>query len=358
MSSTLRLAIITVLLLSTTALGLIAYRSMNQPVPQASPETTPAPFTAVPSRGYFVATKPLRVGTLAKEDDFKFTPLTPGKDPPSEAILEAPDAIARLRGSLVRRFLDTDSPVTSKNIVRPHDRGFLASVLEAGKRAISIEVDAESGVSRLIWPGDHVDVVLTQEIDKDKPLSTMSETILQNVRIIAIDQEIEQGQSAPANNATANNAAPPKPPKHPVSLELKPEEVQKIAVAKKLGTLSLAIRPDESLNAPVRAGTEARAGAQARLSPVEQQDTGDTPRTTKSYDVSPAIARRTHLEIARAIARENATVTIYGGGKVTKYLVKKTNDPVTSRPPWEEAPMGPPTVRSVRIPVDVDGHHP
>ena len=143
MSSTLRLSIIMVLLLSTTALGLIAYNSMNK-VPQPSPENPPASFTQVPSKGYFVAKKPLRVGTLAKEDDFEFTPLTPGKDPPPEAITGARDAIARLGGSLVRRFLDKDSPVTSKNILSPQDRGFLASVLEAGKRAISIEVDAES----------------------------------------------------------------------------------------------------------------------------------------------------------------------------------------------------------------------
>ena len=131
MSSTLRLSIITVLLLSTSALGLIAYSSMNQQVVQA-PEL-PALFTPAPSTGYFVAAKPLRVGTLAKEDDFKFKPLTPGTVAPPEATIEAPDAIARLRGSLVRRFLDTDSPATSKNILSPQDRGFLASVLEAGQ---------------------------------------------------------------------------------------------------------------------------------------------------------------------------------------------------------------------------------
>ena len=148
MSSALRLSIITVLLLATTALGLIAYNNMNPQVVQV-----PAPFTPAPSKeGYFVATKPLRVGTLASEGDFKFVPVPPG-EVPSGAILDKPNAITRLGGSLVRRFLDTGSPVTTKDILRPEDRGFLASVLEAGKRAISIEVDAESGVSRLIWPG-------------------------------------------------------------------------------------------------------------------------------------------------------------------------------------------------------------
>ena len=371
MSSTLRLSIIMVLLLSTTALGVVAYNSMNK-VPEPSLEKTSATSTQVLSDGYFVAKKPQRVGTLAKEEDFDFiTPLPPDKkDLPPETITGSRDkVIARLRGSLVRRFLDTKSPVTSNHILSPHDRGFLASVLEAGKRAVSIEVDEESGVSRLIWPGDHVDVVLTHEIDKDKPLTTMSETILQNVRIIAIDQDIEEGQSAPANNATANNAAPPKPPKHPVSLELKPEEVQKIAVAKKLGTLSLAIRPDEPLNAPAHAGTEARAGAPAHAgsearagapaspSPVEQQDTGDTPRTTLSHEVSPGIAHQHHCERVTAIARENATVTVYGGGKVTQYLVKSAIDPVTRCLPLKEAPMGPATAGSVRIPANVvDGH--
>ena len=187
----------------------------------------------------------------------------------------------------------------------------------------------------------------------------MSETILQNVRIIAIDQEIEQGQSAPANNATG---APSKPPKHPVSLELKPEEVQKITVAKKLGTLSLAIRPDESLDAPVQ---DARAG---------------TARTTLDRDVSPRIARQNEeiarqneevarkkarqmaCEKARAIARENSTVRVYAGGKVTKHVVK-TTDPVTSADianscpaSLEEAPTGSATVGTVKIPVDANGH--
>jgi Flp pilus assembly protein CpaB len=238
--------------------------------------------------------------------------------------------------------------------------------LEADKRAISIEVDAESGVSRLIWPGDHVDVVLTQEIDKDNPRRTMSETILQNVRVIAIDQEIEQGQSAPANNATG---APSKPPKHPVSLELKPEEVQKITVAKKLGTLSLAIRPDESLDAPVRARMEdARAGTGAPL------------RTTLDRNVSPEIARQNE-EIARqkeenarqmarqracakarADARKKSTVRVYAGGKVTEHIIQ-TNDPVTNADiaelcpaSLEEAPMGTATVGTVRIPGDASGH--
>ena len=161
MSSALRLSIIMVLLLATTALGLIAY-NMNLPKVQVPvvqvTEKAPAPLTV----GYFVAARPLPRGTLARDEDFTVRSVPPDSVP-AGAILDTPDAKIGLRGSLVRKFLDTGSPVTSEDILRPRDRGFLASVLAPDSRAISIKVDAESGVSGLIRPGDYVDVVLTQE---------------------------------------------------------------------------------------------------------------------------------------------------------------------------------------------------
>jgi len=281
MSSALRLSIIMVLLLATAALGLIAY-NMNLPkaVEQVA-QSAPAPVTS----GYFVAAHPLPAGTLAREGDFTVRS-APSGDVPAAAILDTPDARIGLYGSLVRNFLDTGSPVTSRDVLRPRDRGFLASVLAPDSRAISINVDPESGVSGLIWPGDYVDVVLTQVNDKaDLAHRTMSETVLRNVRIIAIDQEIVEGASA--NNAPAGKVT------HSVSLQLAPEQVKKIAVAKELGKLSLAIR-----------------------AAVEQQNTADA-GTIFGCEVSPEIARQT------AIVRESSTVVIYTGDKVKEYSVKK-----------------------------------
>ena len=94
-------------------------------------------------------------------------------------------------------------------------------------------------------------------------------------------------QGGPANNATAGKVA------QTVSLQLAPEQVKKITVAKHLGTLSLAMR-----------------------AAVDQQDTADT-GTMSSCDVSPEIARQ------NAIARQSATVVVYAGGKVKEYSVKK-----------------------------------
>ena len=163
MSSTLRLSIIMVLLLATATLGLFAYNmNLPKPVPVVQvTENTPAPPPAPVTVGYFVAAHPLPAGTLAREEDFTVRSVSPNSVP-SGAIIDTPEVRIGLRGSLVRTFLDTGSLVTSQNVLRPRDRGFLASVLAPGTRAISIKVDAESGVSGLIWPGDYVDVVLTQ----------------------------------------------------------------------------------------------------------------------------------------------------------------------------------------------------
>jgi pilus assembly protein CpaB len=188
---------------------------------------------------------------LAREEDFTVHSVSPDSVP-SGAIIDTPEVRIGLRGSLVRTFLDTGSLVTSQNVLRPRDRGFLASVLAPGTRAISIKVDAQSGVSGLIWPGDYVDVVVTHSgtpsVNALKPSSDpsaplppsppgVSETVLRNVRIIAVDQEIMQG--VPANNATAGKET------HTVSLQLAPEQVEKITVAEHLGKLSLAARAVE-----------------------------------------------------------------------------------------------------------------
>jgi pilus assembly protein CpaB len=316
MSSTLRLSIIMVLLLATAALGLIAY-NMNLPKPVVQvTENTPAPPPAL-TTGYFVAARPLQAGTLARDEDFEVRSV-PSDSVPSGVIPATPDAKIKLRGSLVRKFLDAGSPVTSEDVLRPRDRGFLATVLAPGKRAISINVDASSGVSGLIWPGDYVDVVLTQVGDKEEDLAyrTLSETVLHNVRIIAIDQEIAQGGAA--NNASGGkvSAAPSgqaNPPSHTVSLELAPEEVKKIAVAQHLGKLSLAIRAADGASNDA----DGFPTTGARASNAADETTG----TMFSRDVSAEIARKSQL--SAEIARQTATVKIYRGDKVTEYSVKK-----------------------------------
>jgi pilus assembly protein CpaB len=272
MSSTLRLSIITVLLLATAALGLIAF-NMNLPKPVVQvTENTPAPPPL--TVGYFVAARPLPRGTLARDEDFAVRSV-PSDSVPTQAILDTPDAKIGLRGSLVRKFLDAGSPVTSQDLSHP---GFLASALAPDSRAISIKVDAESSVSGLIRPGDYVDVVSTQVIDKaDLADGTLSETVLHKVRILAIDQD---------GPATAGKVA------RTVSLELAPEQVKKIIVAEQLGKLSLAVRSavDQQDTGDTDTTVVVYAGNKVKKYSVKKHDTGST-GTKFSADVSPTIAR-------------------------------------------------------------------
>lgn len=283
MSSSLRLSIIMVLLLATTALGLIAY-NMNLPkqVPVEVSDKGPAPPAMV---AYYVAARPLPKGTLARQEDFTVRTVAPGQVP-AGAILETPESKVGLPGSLVRKFVEAGSPVTLQDILRPRDRGFLASVLAPDSRAISIKVDEESGVSGLIRPGDHVDVVLTQVFEKADPVRrALSETVLRNARVIAIDQEIAEGGRG--ISGVVGKLA------QTVSLELSQDQVKKVTVAKQLGTLSLAVR-----------------------AAVDQWDRGDT-GPMSSCDVSPELARQ------NALAGQRTAVVVHAGGEVKQYTVRK-----------------------------------
>jgi pilus assembly protein CpaB len=283
MSSSLRLSIIMVLLLATTALGLIAY-NLSLPKQVAVQFAEKAPGTPA-TVGYFVAARPLPKGTLAREEDFTVRTASPD-GVPAGAILETPDSKIGLPGSLVRKFVEAGNAVTLQDILRPRDRGFLASVLAPDSRAISIKVDEESGVSGLIRPGDRVDVVLTQVFEKADPVRrALSETVLRNIRVIAIDQDIAQGGRA-VTTALGKLA-------QTVSLELTQEQVKKITVAKQLGTLSLVVR--------------------AAVDEWDKADDG----ATSSCDVSPELARQS------AVAGQTTTVVVHSGRDAKQYTVRK-----------------------------------
>jgi pilus assembly protein CpaB len=296
MSSTLRLSIIMVLLLASTALGLIAY---NLNAPKSQLEVAAKDVVTPVTVAYFVAARPLARGTLARNEDFATRFATPDTVP-AGAILETADAKAGLPGSLVRNFMEAGSPITLQDILRPKDRGFLASVLAPDSRAISIKVDQESGVSGLIRPGDYVDVLLTL-FEKNDParrnmseaildkteerILTKSEMILANVRVIAIDQEIAQG-GRPASAVVGKQA-------QTVSLELTSEQVKTVIVAKQLGTLSLAVR-----------------------AAAEQWDRANTEETS-SCEASAKLARQ------KALAGQSTMVAVRSRGSAKQYFVKR-----------------------------------
>jgi len=228
----LRIVIAALMILTASALGMIGYQVVKPATLPATAIGPVAPLTV----GYLAAAHSLPAGTLARDEDFMVKSVV-ASELPAGAITDSPEARGGLRGALIRHYMDAGTPVTTEDILRPRDRGFLAAVLAPGTRAISVAVDQVSGVAGLIWPGDQVDVILTQEMDAAvAPLARriLSETILTAVRVIAVDQEIIQGASS-TQGVTGHVAKT-------VTLQVTADQAEKLAVAQRLGHLALAIQ--------------------------------------------------------------------------------------------------------------------
>jgi pilus assembly protein CpaB len=190
-----------------------------------------------------VAARPLSIGTLLKDEDFRESEVA-ADAVPEGAFTGGTASLAELRGALLRRFIDPNQPVIATDVLRPRDRGFLAAVLRPGTRAISVGVDVVTGASGLIWPGDEVDLILTQNLQQQGqgPESAgrrvVGETILSAVRVIAVDQQISHsGTDATAARVVART----------VTLEVNPEQAERLAVAMQLGRISLVVRSIEGV---------------------------------------------------------------------------------------------------------------
>ncbi len=231
----LRLLLVLSLMFSAVGLGAIGFQFLRPaPAPRlaAMPPPPPPPLTA----RILVANRPLLAGTLLKDEDFRISEL-PAAQVPQGALAPSDDIRAELRGALLRRYVEVGEAIGRADMLRPRDRGFLAAVLRPAMRAISVGVDVVTGTAGLIWPGDQVDLILTQELQPaDAPLArrVVGETLLTNVRVIAVDQQFTQG--ATAADATPNRIA------RTVTLEVTPEQAERVAVGSRLGRIALTVR--------------------------------------------------------------------------------------------------------------------
>jgi pilus assembly protein CpaB len=183
-----------------------------------------------------VAQRALAVGTIITQDSISFQAWP--KDMVQDAyFLEGAADINKLLGTVVRNPITAGQPVTQGSLVAPGDRGFLAAALGPGMRAVTIPVSSKTGVAGFIFPGDHVDLLLTQSVASKGGADTSelktTETILRNLRILATDQatstEIVDGKSVVKQSGT-------------VTLEVTPRIAEKIQVAETIGALSLSLR--------------------------------------------------------------------------------------------------------------------
>jgi pilus assembly protein CpaB len=229
----LRLILFTVMALGLVGFGVVAWISAYPPA-----STDPAKEAARRTVAVLTLAHDVHAGTLLKSDDITSKDVAPA-DLPTGATTDSPDARRALVGGMVRRALATGDLVLPADVMRPGDHGFLAAVLQPGMRAVTVAVDAVSGTAGLIWPGDRVDVIMTQQIDDPAlPLGRRisAEAVLRDARVIAIDQELVQGASPGAvKTETART----------ITLEVTQEQAERIQVATRIGRLSLAVRSAE-----------------------------------------------------------------------------------------------------------------
>lgn len=261
----LRVALFVVMAFGLIGFGTVAWISTHP----AAPPTVAAVAVAPPATAkVLVAARTLRAGALLKPDDLTTKEFAPDAVPVG-ASLDTSATRAELLGAMLRRTVVVGDVLLPPQVMRAGDRGFLAAVLDPGMRATTVGVDAVTGTAGLIWPGDHVDLILTETLDEPgAPLGRRiaGETVLHNVRVIAIDQELMQGATAPTLSGV------PPPQARTVTLEVTPANAERVAVATRLGHLSLSVisadAPDTSAPAQAPPPTAVSAVEVAAHAPV------------------------------------------------------------------------------------------
>jgi pilus assembly protein CpaB len=299
----LRIALFIMMAAGLAGFGAVAWISTRSP---SAPEVSASATVAPPEMfAVLAAAHTLRAGALLKPDDLTAVAVAQSAVPKG-ARVDAPAARADMLGAMLRHTVLAGEVLLPSYVMRAGDRGFLAAVLAPGMRAVTVGVDVVTGTAGLIWPGDHVDLILTETIDDPAVPAghrIAGETVLHNVRVIAIDQELMQG--ATAASATTNAPAGGRT----VTLEVSPENAERVAVATRLGHLSLSVIAADTPEPPLTPPATPTAGPTAAAGPIAAAAPG---QVTWGGDVSSALQSRRKSEPS------SGTLRVYEGSADSK----------------------------------------
>ncbi len=209
-------------------------------------------------------------------------------------------------GAVARRAIQKGEPILQNLLVRSNEGGFMSAVLEPGARAVSIAVDSTTGNAGFIFPGDRVDLILTHSVTRQTVQSRASETFIENVRVLAVDQMIDN----PENKAVLAKT---------VTLEVTPKQAEEINLAKDLGKISLSLR---SLSSKKMGDVAVPEKVQLENEPETLDDIlrGVTPFQPAPLSNEPAPNMTRDTEVSKIISPEDAAgsqVTIIRGSERT-----------------------------------------
>jgi pilus assembly protein CpaB len=221
-----RIIVLVIALLAGGIAAFLAGRSEPPPPP-------PPPVAQLETTDVLIAASDIGLGNKVAAPDLRWQTWPAAAAGPSFIRKsDRPDAINQLAGSIARAPFSAGEPIREAKLVKADGSGYMAAILPTGMRAISVEISPENGAGGFILPNDHVDVILTrrERMGNTGVETSASETILANVRILAIDQTVEEknGQRVVVGKTA--------------TLELSPRQAETLALSRQLGTLSLALR--------------------------------------------------------------------------------------------------------------------
>lgn len=229
--------IIVLVVAAIAAIGaLLLIRGMGSR--QAEPAVAAAPISG---EEVLVAARDLPQGAALTPSDFRVVAF------PTEAVtptMMRATAQTELVGAVTRRNFTRGEPLTTASVLQPNGRGFMAAVLEPGLRAVSIPIKAENAAGGFIQPNDRVDVILTYETRSESSSGgAASEIILQDVRVLALDDRVSTQETGAAPERVLSTIA---------VLELDQDDSRLLAMAERRGSLSLALRGVETETVALR----------------------------------------------------------------------------------------------------------
>ncbi len=205
---------------------------IKQPAP---PSITEVIKPVVHNEHVLVARGDIAIGQRVTPEDLSW------QEWPTEALNRAfitqktdASALENYAGAIARINIVAGEPISGRKLVNPGEAGFMAAVLSPGMRAVSVEISVETGAGGFILPNDRVDVLHTEEGQGNGNSETGNDfttrTILENVRVLAIDQSFKQGED---EDVVIGSTA---------TLELNRPDSELLALADASGDLSLALR--------------------------------------------------------------------------------------------------------------------
>ncbi|AQH00846.1 Flp pilus assembly protein CpaB [Burkholderia sp. KK1] len=277
-----------------------------------------------------VSAAELPQGLLLRDEDLAWKSVPASQVPPNAIVSGAQNAVD-IKGALLRHPVESGAVLTSADVILPSAPGFLAATLKPDMRAVSVAVDDVSGNAGLIQPGDYVDLLLTQQMDRrtDSPdLAVSSETVVEHVRVLAVGSEIKRPKIT-GDVAEAISRA------RTVTLEVTPRMGEVVAVAARLGSLSLALRSFATdTRGPGATAAAAAAASSAQRTPIWAGDISRAVRDLPRQRPAQAVA------MARAPAPARPVAIYRGSEKSETSNIAQLGGSSDGAPPLPSVPPG------------------